>query len=269
MKKLKNIIVIESDKYFFAMLKGYCYANNITLKQAKFNLDGLNELKKMTPALIVFSLDWASTNNSFNEALRRAGIRSQLKLCGLNKNKTDIIPFELLEWIDVIISDQFDISSIDSYIKRNFLLGSGLTEDRRLFERRTFTDRRRIEINNKDNDVYKETGNRNYQQESRKLKFKKFKIDHRNRSLLLNEQEINLSPKEFELIELLLTDVDRVFKVDEIVNHLWPENNRATKSDLYQYMHLLRKKIEKDDPQLIINVKGLGYKLNLGNSEVL
>jgi len=46
---------------------------------------------------------------------------------------------------------------------------------------------------------------------------------------------------------------------DEIIKHLWPENNRATKSDLYQYMHLLRKKIEKDpnNPQWIMTVKGL------------
>lgn len=56
---------------------------------------------------------------------------------------------------------------------------------------------------------------------------------------------------------------------DEIIDHLWPENNRATKSDLYQYMYLLRKKIEIDtnNPQWIITVKGFGYKLNIDHHE--
>ena len=42
-------------------------------------------------------------------------------------------------------------------------------------------------------------------------------------------------------------------------------------TSVYQYMHLLRKKIEKDpnSPQWIMNVKGFGYKLNVVNSEVL
>jgi len=76
---------------------------------------------------------------------------------------------------------------------------------------------------------------------------------------------LNLTRKEFELFELLAKDIDRVFMTDEIINHLWPDNNRATKSDLYQYMHLLRKKIENDpnNPQWILTVKGFGYKLNM------
>ena len=79
--------------------------------------------------------------------------------------------------------------------------------------------------------------------------------------------KIDLTPKEFELVVLLSTDVNRIFMADEIIKHLWPENNRATKSDLYQYMHLLRKKIEKDpnNPQWIVTVKGFGYKLNIGD----
>ena len=95
--------------------------------------------------------------------------------------------------------------------------------------------------------------------------FKDFKIDQRNKCVLLKGHKVDLTPKEFELIELLLTDVDRIFTTEEIIKHLWPENHRATKSDLYQYMHLLRKKMEKDpnNPEWILNVKGFGYKLNI------
>ena len=65
-------------------------------------------------------------------------------------------------------------------------------------------------------------------------------------------------------MEFLLSDINRVFKNSEIINHLWPESVRASKSDLYQYMHLLRKKIEKDpnNPRIIKTARGFGYKIN-------
>ncbi|MFU8790180.1 MAG: winged helix-turn-helix domain-containing protein [Methylobacter sp.] len=84
---------------------------------------------------------------------------------------------------------------------------------------------------------------------------------------LFNGEPLHLTRKEFDLFELLANDPDRVFLTDEIVHHLWPKNNRATKSDLYQYMHLLRKKIESDAnrPQWLLTVKGFGYKLNIAD----
>ncbi|MDD1627680.1 MAG: helix-turn-helix domain-containing protein, partial [Methylococcaceae bacterium] len=110
--------------------------------------------------------------------------------------------------------------------------------------------------------------NPGYQHEAGNSGFKDFQIDQRNKCVFLEGHKVDLTPKEFELVVLLSTDVDRIFMADEIIKHIWPENNRATKSDLYQYMHLLRKKIEKDpnNPQWIMTVKGFGYKLNIGNS---
>jgi len=82
--------------------------------------------------------------------------------------------------------------------------------------------------------------------------------------LLLKGHKIDLTPKEFDLIAYLSTDLDRIFTPEEIIKYLWPNNDRATKSDLYQYIHLLRKKIENvyDNQQLILTVKGFGYRLN-------
>jgi DNA-binding response OmpR family regulator len=90
------------------------------------------------------------------------------------------------------------------------------------------------------------------------------RIDQRNKCVYLRGKKVDLTRKEFELFELLASDPDRIFMAEEIINHVWPDNNRATKSDLYQYMHLLRKKIEKDpnNPQFIATVKGFGYKLS-------
>jgi DNA-binding response OmpR family regulator len=140
-----------------------------------------------------------------------------------------------------------------------------LTEKRVSGERRSAKNRRNIKYSN---DEEKVSINSIYHHEIGGPEYKYIKLDGRNKCVFLKGDKINLTPKEFELFELLLTDVDRVFMADEIISHLWPESNRATKSDLYQYMHLLRKKIENDpnNPQWIITVKGFGYKLNIRNA---
>jgi len=273
MKTINNIAVFDNDKCFLAMLKGYCYANNIAMTEVDFNMDGINEVEKLKPFLVIVPLDLLIIANKSLETalLRRVVAGGQVKICGLNKNPTDIISAGLLGWIDVIINNPFDIGEIGGYLKKTFLWNGYLTEERRYRERRSFTDRRSIESNSNGDDGYKENRNPDYQHKAGNPGFKDFQIDQRNKCLFLKGHKVDLTPKEFELVELLSTDVDRIFMADEIINHLWPENNRATKSDLYQYMHLLRKKIEIDanNPQWIMTVKGFGYKLNVDNSEAM
>lgn len=267
MKTINNIAVFDNDKCFLAMLKGYCYANNIVMTEVDFNLDGINEVANLKPPLIIVPLDWVSTANKCFEArlLRRASENGQVKICCLNKNSTDIVSAGLSGWLDVIINNPLDISEIDRYLKRTFLLNSHLIERRKCGDRRISTERRRIEYTSNCYNGY----NSSYLQEAENSGPKDFQIDQRNKCVLLKGHKVDLTPKEFELVELLSTEVDRIFKADEIIKHLWPENKRASKSDLYQYMHLLRKKIEKDpnNPKWIMNIKGFGYKLNIDNFE--
>ena len=74
---------------------------------------------------------------------------------------------------------------------------------------------------------------------------------------------VEISPKEFDIIGLLAHQPGHVVKTEDIVKTIWPKNYKATKADAHQYIHLLRKKIEKNPhrPQLLVTVKGFGYKL--------
>ena len=271
MKTIDNIAVFDNDKCVLAMLNGYCYANNIAMTEVDFNMNGINELEKLKPVLVVVPLDLLSTANKSLETalLRRMVASGQVKICGLNKNSIDIISSELSGWLDIIINNPFNISEIDGYLKKTFPLNSCLTEERRHIERRSFIERRRVELNSNSDEGYKSSRNPGCRHEDGNPGFKDFQIDRRNKCVFLKGHKVDLTPKEFELVELLSTDIDRIFMADEIIKHLWPENNRATKSDLYQYMHLLRKKIEKDsnNPQWIMTVKGFGYRLNIDNSK--
>ncbi len=80
----------------------------------------------------------------------------------------------------------------------------------------------------------------------------------------VNRQIIELSPKAFVLLAYLYEHSNQVCAKDDIAGAVWPEYE----SDVYDYqienlVRRLRAKIETDpsDPQLLVTVRGLGYKL--------
>jgi len=89
-------------------------------------------------------------------------------------------------------------------------------------------------------------------------------IDPQSKEVRLWDERVSLSPKEYELIRLLASEPGRVFSTHEILERVWPQGYTATAKDVKQYIYLLRKKLEPDPkrPQLIVTVRGFGYKLS-------
>ncbi len=89
-------------------------------------------------------------------------------------------------------------------------------------------------------------------------------IDDQRKTVTLGGRPIPLSPKEYELLKLLASEPGRVFSDREILERVWPEGSLASSTDVRRYIHLLRRKLERDPkrPELIVTVKGFGYKLD-------
>lgn len=49
-------------------------------------------------------------------------------------------------------------------------------------------------------------------------------------------------------------------KTEDIIKNVWQGYSRATKADVHQYIHMLRKKIEIDphNPKILITIRGTG-----------
>ena len=92
----------------------------------------------------------------------------------------------------------------------------------------------------------------------------RIRIDDRAKVVTIDDKQVSLTPKEYELLKLLAGEPGRVFTNEEIIDSLW-DGGRATSTDVKQYIYHLRSKIEPDpqSPQLIQNVKGFGYKLRV------
>ena len=77
---------------------------------------------------------------------------------------------------------------------------------------------------------------------------------------------INLSSKEFSLLEYLLRHQNRVLKKDQIINHVWDYDADILPNTVEVYIGYLRNKIDKpfkDKASLIQTVRGFGYKIGV------
>lgn len=93
-----------------------------------------------------------------------------------------------------------------------------------------------------------------------------FQVRQSTKSVVVDGQEVRLSPREFQIVVLLAQEPGRIFSTEEIIRAVWPSDGKATSADVHRCMHIVRRKTEKcpDAPQWIKNIKGFGYTLNTG-----
>jgi DNA-binding response OmpR family regulator len=259
------IVLISDNPYQLGLLKGYCHAHHYKLLQTVADIESINTLIQLRPNIIILAIDPSQNQEKKTdfELMREVSIKHKIPVCYLGDvNLASGLEGDAACWMDAILDSPLDVNQLDEYLDNRFKHHRRfIHEKRNRIRRAANNDRRLLMLEQQDTPTVNSFKNAN----TGCFIVEPFHIDQRSKSVLFNGKSLNLTRKEFELFQLLAQDVDRVFMTDEIISHLWPENNRATKSDLYQYMHLLRKKIENDpnNPQWILTVKGFGYKLNV------
>ena len=89
-------------------------------------------------------------------------------------------------------------------------------------------------------------------------------IDIEKRKVLRNNQKIELSPKEFELLVLMASNPGRNYTRNELLNIIWGYNFEGYEHTVNSHINRLRAKIESDmaHPTFILTTWGVGYKFN-------
>jgi len=74
---------------------------------------------------------------------------------------------------------------------------------------------------------------------------------------------VNLSPKEFRLLELFMTYPKRVWDREQLINNIWGSDFLGDTKTVDVHIRWLREKLELDPshPKYLITVRGFGYKL--------
>ncbi|NBQ98788.1 MAG: DNA-binding response regulator [Micrococcales bacterium] len=88
------------------------------------------------------------------------------------------------------------------------------------------------------------------------------KMDIERHLVYFNGQKVAMPLKEFELLELLLENRNRVLTRGQIIDRVWGSNYFGDTKTLDVHIKRLRSKIEEDParPAHLLTVRGLGYK---------
>lgn len=88
-------------------------------------------------------------------------------------------------------------------------------------------------------------------------------------TMLLNEcrvivrgEQVNLSPKEYRLLELFITYPKRVWDREQLIENIWGADFLGDTKTVDVHIRWLREKLEKDpsNPEYLITVRGFGYR---------
>lgn len=94
------------------------------------------------------------------------------------------------------------------------------------------------------------------------LQVKDLKVDLLKREVLFKNETIDLSKREFSILELLVRNANRVVSKSEITEKVWNVNFDMSSNVVEVHMHQLRKKLDKDSSdKLIETMVGYGYKI--------
>lgn len=95
--------------------------------------------------------------------------------------------------------------------------------------------------------------------------FGDFKLDCDSRSLFIANKEIYLTAKEFDLLELLVHNPNKVYSRDALLNEIWGAGNPGDARTVDVHVRRLREKIESNpsEPKYVHTKWGVGYYFNV------
>ncbi|MBP2656463.1 MAG: two component transcriptional regulator, winged helix family [Firmicutes bacterium] len=87
-------------------------------------------------------------------------------------------------------------------------------------------------------------------------------LNRLSKSAKRGTRELNLTSREFQLLEILADNCGRVLPREVLLDQVWGWDNAISPNNLDAFIRLLRKKVtQPGEPELIHNIRGVGYKL--------
>ena len=107
---------------------------------------------------------------------------------------------------------------------------------------------------------------RKYRTASTVLRFEDLRVDLVTHQVFRGDREIQLTPKEFALLEYFLQNPNKILTRTMIAEHVWDYHFDPETNVIDVYMNYLRNKIDRDfSVKLIHTIRGVGYILK-GNA---
>jgi two-component system alkaline phosphatase synthesis response regulator PhoP len=99
------------------------------------------------------------------------------------------------------------------------------------------------------------------------FRFDNIIVDFEKHEVLKDENRVDLTLKEFEVLEILIKNKGRVITRDFLLDKVWGYEYIGETRTVDVHIRHLRQKIEEDDksPRYIETIRGVGYRFNFGD----
>ena len=89
-------------------------------------------------------------------------------------------------------------------------------------------------------------------------------VDKRRHEVSRGGLRIDLTPLEFQILELLASEPGRAWSRNDLLDRVWSTEYEGYQRNIDPHINRLRKKLEADPkkPHYVLTVRGVGYKLN-------
>ncbi|MGG4396950.1 response regulator transcription factor [Paenibacillus thiaminolyticus] len=216
-----HILVIEDDQEILELIKQFLLSQRYRVEVASDGIEGMKQFHKQSFDLILLDVMMPSLGGfEVAKMIRNQSNVPIILLTALEEEQDQLKGFDL---------------GIDDYITKPFSF--------HLLIRRVEAVLRR----SKD------------QSAGNQLTFKEVQVDSDAYKVYVNEAEIPLTTKEFEIVQLLLQNEKKVVTRESIIEKVWGYDYYGETRIIDTHIKNIRKKL---DIPYIKTVKGIGYKID-------
>ena len=229
MKSNKRILLVEDDPNFGRILKDYLTINNYDVSLAVNGIEGFEKFNRSDFDLCILDI-MMPFKDGLTLAKEIREVNEEIPLIFLTaKNLKDDVLKGYKIGADDYLTKPFDSEILLAKIKSIL--------------------NRKPNVNNDEVDIFEfKFGDFNFNSKLRILEFK-------------DGDSYKLSPKENQLLKMLVLNFDDLLPRDIALNKIWRDANYFTSRSMDVYIAKLRKYLEKDNSLKIINVHGEGFRL--------
>ncbi|MEH1837714.1 MAG: response regulator transcription factor [Nostoc sp.] len=219
-----NILLVEDEVKLARFVELELSSEGYNISVAHDGIAGLTLVRELSPDLVI--LDWMLPGLSGLEICRR------LRATGIS------IPVILLTAKDEVNDRVAGLDAgADDYVVKPFSIEELLARIRAHLRRTQETDQ----------DIFQ---------------FEDLSLNHRTRQVYRGKRPIELTAKEFDLLEYILSHPRQVFTKDQILQKVWGYDFMGNSNIIEVYIRYLRLKLEENnEKRLIHTVRGVGYVL--------
>ena len=218
-----RVLVVDDEPLIVQMLTIALTYEGFEVSVARDGLEAIHKASMVKPDLLI--LDWMMPNMDGIEVarkLRAAGDVGILMLTAKGEDENQVIGLE---------------SGADDFLIKPFTLPVLLARIKAILRRKG------INLNST-------------------LRAGNVILDRLTRKVERGERQIELTPREFDLLEMLLSHPRQVFSREAILNRVWGYDFYGDTNVVDVYIRYLREKLEDEDRTLIRSVRGVGYTLD-------